>query len=952
MDTGSGGRTGELVIVTLAAGLAPAPTGCEDRGLLSTGPVPSRWCASVTTPAETTSPDLFNVHPDDRLAALADAFTGNGPAVVVLNGPDRVGRADAVATAARRVTRDGTALRVLPLDLQGFEPGMVELSGFVRHQVGRRGHDEDTRARLEKALLELVPTAPPNLGSAVLLSLLAGLEQPLDGRSEWQGELALQGPDLPERTVVEQLLAWLGRRERVVVHAVDGVSCSLVTRRWLVRLAQAVEGLTVVISAEADGTPGEYAPGADAPLALSIERLDDATLTALLARNFGDDAVPAGVRKALLETTRGWPPFVASRLAALVEAGCLTESDGRWSVADEAAAKEVLERDALAPVRDVLAKLEGALPGMLQEYLSAACLLGDVVPSDLIIESMRLTRDQRDELVDAIDDHLIDDPSVGLLVDHEYGHPAVPGLSVYAFDDMVLAQAIVEEIPAAERAERAAKLLEGVSQRVPMMNRGLARLYVSLTAHLPTPEERLASRRAMAWWVGPDESVEFKDALVEQLAAGAIDPEELWAALTSRPLPWPAWRRLALCDAYAEQPEGVPGERESDVPFVRAHLLVELQQLEQARDEVTRSWELRKERNGETSQEATGARSLLGVILREMKELDAAKEHLQAVLEVAADAWGSEDPQMAAAHHNLGTVLRLQEQLPAAKEHFERATAIDATNDGAPSARSAASLHDLGLIESQLGENEAAKDHLEQSLAFMQQLYGPRHQRTGTVHATLSRVLNVLGDKAGAKGHVEAALVIQEAMTGANSLQVAASLSMLAGLQLETDDVDGARSSLERALAIQEAAQGRETPGVANILANLGWVLQRQGQGAQAEALCKEALAILEKVRGPNHPEVATALNNMAGMLESKGDLDGAMEKLRRSLGILEVGLGPRHPRLAMALVNLAQILRKKDRPKEAKTRLQRAKTICDANNLPADEPLVQTIDKVLAEID
>ena len=108
----------------------------------------------MTSPAETTSPDLFNVHPDERLAALADAFTGSGPGVVVLRGPDRVGRADAVSDLVGEKLAEAHVADVLSSLLPDHFATLVPAPAGRGYLLLTDGDADGLEQRLDQALSE------------------------------------------------------------------------------------------------------------------------------------------------------------------------------------------------------------------------------------------------------------------------------------------------------------------------------------------------------------------------------------------------------------------------------------------------------------------------------------------------------------------------------------------------------------------------------------------------------------------------------------------------------------------------------------------------------------------------------------------------------------------------------------------------------------------------------
>ncbi|MCB9897471.1 MAG: tetratricopeptide repeat protein [Planctomycetes bacterium] len=914
--------------------------------------------SSVDPSARASRVRLVTAFPDAWVRPLVERLgAGAPPSVVLLAGPDHLGRRELVDEAVARANAAGRSARVARLDLVGYEPDRNTFGQWVAFRLAQSVPDEEARTARMQRMQQVCGQVEPTAHVATLLSVLCDRPEALDDPASWRGDppQPLFGKQRKDVEVLSALLTSLSSDGPLVLHVPDDVQLSDTFRRWLVDFANGRADVVLVLSCAADAADDETAPGAGSVLRLDLAPLDAAAQRAALQPQFVDGALGDGFAAAFFTSTRGWPLAAAERLEQLIDAGVLTVEDGRLAPAGDGleseAAAAVLEADPLQPLRDMLAELPEARAGMVQEYLTLASLLGAHVPSDLLIEFMKLTVQQRDELIDAIDDGLVDDPDVALLVDHEYGHPAVPGLSTYAFARRTLARAILEEVSADERRRRATELLDHFQNKLPLISRGVARLFVSLTAHAGDAERALPFRRALQWWSGREDAPALTQSLVDAQVAGSVDADALWDTLTSRTIPWPAWRRLALLDAFAQQPGGVPDERRGDVPFVRANLVLESNDLRAAKVAAAEAYEVRKTTHGEESEQAVAALSLLGVIQRELGELEPAREALASVLERAAELWGAHDTQTASAHHNLAAVLRLQGRLDEARSHLESCLAIDrADSEGPPNARMGMTLHDLALVQTQKGEHDEALANIEQAVILTRDLHGANSSRMGVVLGTQMRLLAAAGKKPEALEAGKRMLDIQAATLGAGSPQVAQSLSTVAGLQLETGDADAAEKSILHAMQLNERIFGKQHPAVAGNLTNLGWILRQQGKLKEAESKLREALAMLEAMRGANHPDVATGLNNLAGILEAKGDLDGARDTLRKALGIVEISLGPRHARVAMALTNLAHVLKRQGQTKEAKARLERALTIAQAAEEGGGQ-LTTIVTKALAEM-
>ncbi len=71
-------------------------------------------------------------------------------------------------------------------------------------------------------------------------------------------------------------------------------------------------------------------------------------------------------------------------------------------------------------------------------------------------------------------------------------------------------------------------------------------------------EESNQYKNLLEWWVGHEESMELRDALVQAMNQGDLDARFLWKIFRETENVWPGFRRLPLLEAYEAQPDGIP----------------------------------------------------------------------------------------------------------------------------------------------------------------------------------------------------------------------------------------------------------------------------------------------------------------------------------------------------------------------------------------------------------
>ena len=236
------------------------------------------------------------------------------------------------------------------------------------------------------------------------------------------------------------------------------------------------------------------------PLRLASEPLTHAALEAILERRF-PGSLPEGLADALMRVTGGMPHDIAARMGELVDTQAIERGlDGAWQLSEKALDNAPpLVRVFSFPFYDPVDKLLRTLPaqtsGRLRQFLAAAVACGDNIPADAVFMAMQLTRDQADELIDLIDEHLVEDaPSATegdtlrapVFHDWQFSHPGLPGVRVYAFLNPLLPAAIRDRLGISPRAwsATAQSVLGVVKQALPPVTRGLAALHLSLLGFL------------------------------------------------------------------------------------------------------------------------------------------------------------------------------------------------------------------------------------------------------------------------------------------------------------------------------------------------------------------------------------------------------------------------------------------------------------------------------------
>lgn len=144
--------------------------------------------------------------------------------------------------------------------------------------------------------------------------------------------------------------------------------------------------------------------------------------------------------------------------------------------------------------------------------------------------------------------------------------------------------------------------------------------------------------------------------------------------------------------------------------------------------------------------------------------------------------------------------------------------------------------------------------------------------------------------------HARRSVALREALHGRDAVAVAADVAALAALVDGTGRLEEASALYGRALAVFRKRLGPRSSEVALTLSGLADVRQKQGRAASAERLYRQSIATLEKILGRDHPDVALTVHNLAHARRAAGDLRAAEPLYARALRAFQRALGPRHP--------------------------------------------------------
>jgi len=328
----------------------------------------------------------------------------------------------------------------------------------------------------------------------------------------------------------------------------------------------------------------------------------------------------------------------------------------------------------LEPVRDLLARADLQAADQLGRFLDLAALCGRNVPSDVLMGHLEITTEQREELLDLIDEELVEEGEHRLFVDHQYGHPSFSGLLIYSFLRPALNQSLLEHVPRDKRKRLAGELLDFVRNRVQVGTRGLSRLFVNLAEHTGDAKAREPYLRLLRWWVSPEDVGALTAIVAAELETGKTTPEALLEIADRASGIWPPAHRLALLAALSEGEISRPIQADSH--YLRAGLLRESGQPKEALLEADQALKAAEEVHGQLSGPRGAILTLTGVLAGDLGDFERARADFEQSLSVHRQLFGERHPSVAASLANLAALNRHLGDTKQARDLFGQALEI------------------------------------------------------------------------------------------------------------------------------------------------------------------------------------------------------------------------------------------------------------------------------------
>jgi tetratricopeptide (TPR) repeat protein len=500
---------------------------------------------------------------------------------------------------------------------------------------------------------------------------------------------------------------------------------------------------------------------------------------------------------------------------------------------------ETTSADPLATLSRLVDHREERLETLL--WLLALC--GCCGPIDLLCEFLGVPAAERERILDLLDERLAL-PGVELVTDYQYQHPSFPSHLTYGIRDSAFRKGLLELLTPGRREEMATELFIFLDRRLGPRFRGSARLLANLARFSATTRETKAVRRQLTWWCAPDEAEQLHGRLASDLQTLRLEPEELWDVLCRTSPGWPAFRCIALLNAYLLQPGGVPAYRQGDALLLRSELEKRNGAMEDALGDV-RSAIIRFEQDDVPRQrDLAEAHALAARVSLELTDRETARRHWERALSLVETGPSPSLAELSSLHNNLSDLLIALGDIAGAQKHQLGALEADEKLWGASHPRVRNDLAALADLDQRVGNFLSAQRSLERALEIDIELHGLASLEVCEDSKMLADLHHSCGGLDIARQLERRALALEQQLLGNSHARVAMTHLVLAEWAREASDLEDACLHLERALEIERNTSGAAHPNLAAFHRVLWEHLSDLGKQESAHRHLEEALRI------------------------------------------------------------------------------------------------------------
>ena len=764
-------------------------------------------------PSKEAKYEFFNFLRPSCAKQLSDLLTDSWdrPIIVLL-----MGEADTVEYALEasvyEVGRQKCDISIIPIEMDGYEEGPNSLQNFVRHLESK--HQEYNYNKLDQIINGLQPT----IINAFIISVIGSLASriPIKDILDVMDSGPKQ-PDAPQRRTLEgisRLLSKISDSGRIVIYVEDAALLPENLRRELLYEVIKNPNLMLTMSSHSSSQWPRKANGVDI-IPLDFSSLTKEEMRSLVDNRFHPNSFPEEFYDTLWRYSLGLPEQLTIKMRDLLGADIVIEHpSNHWCLAEGGIGSQEAVREFSTTFYDQFqGHLHNQLSEQMETFLSLAVLCGENVPIDLIILNyMGLNEDQRDEIINLIDDKLIEGHQ-RLFIDHQYNHPGFPGLLIYSFANPVLRLVILERL-SKRYTQDIRQLYDMIKSKLPPYTRSAARLHLEIARHLHADQDIECLEPLLTWWVGQEDADILTQEMIDAIQEGSISLQAAWHLINISENKWPPYLRLAALNAYIQQPDGPPMNQLLDCDRLHAELLFMVGKYPEA----------------------------------------------LAIAEMGLKLCSYEDNLNSALFHRLlGVIKTTLNRLHSALDHFKEALSIY-RNEKFHEVNMAEINIEISQIYINQGKYSEAESLLNQALNIVKSSLGPDHPNVAVCMSNLGQVYLNQGKYSEAEPLLKQALNIVKSSLGPDHSEMARILNNLAMVYINQGKYSEAESLLNQALNIVKSSLGPDHPNVAVCMSNLGQVYLNQGKYSEAEPLLKQALNIVKSSLGPDHPYIYSLL--------------------------------------------------------------------------------------------
>ena len=275
-----------------------------------------------------------------------------------------------------------------------------------------------------------------------------------------------------------------------------------------------------------------------------------------------------------------------------------------------------------------------------------------------------------------------------------------------------------------------------------------------------------------------------------------------------------------------------------------------------------------------------GVRDALATSLRGLGQVDLAREEFERAWELQRDALGEDHPDTLMTRRSLGGVIHHLGDLDEAERIFEAVYERQLAIHGPAHVNTITTLNSLGVRDWQAGNFERARERTEQALALARQVLGDNHRETLVAKNNLARVYRHLGREEEAEQLGLAAVAGRAELFGPESLLTLEARNDLAGLYRGMGRYAEAAEQYEQIVETYVRVAGPDHTGSVISMNNLARTYGNLGRLDEAIELLGQALEHGRTALPEDAWVLAVFSMNLADLLIERGDIEPARQRL------------------------------------------------------------------------